>query len=508
MSLLLNSLKKADEENKVQSSSEVFQEKPASAESVSGAEKSIDFDTIVSAESQKSIAPSVDAGTSYVGAAKVFRAGGERSSAENTGGSRKKLISVSLIGVVALGSYFALSNNVVPGLNFDSVSGLRGGDSSPQITSSSNRSVAAPKLKVASSQEGVLSLPIPRIDVQAEIDFAALQIPRADDLSSVEEKREYVEKIAILTGYDPRLKDEGQKEKKLNIEEGISSPLDGEDVKKEEVSAIVNAESSRARKKKLDALTSYESVLKNNLRIHSSDSGQDSMVAEADVVVEGQKLAQTNLLEDDKKSNSDKKVNIAPSMDGVERNKLLLQAQSFYKASSYAEAESLYRQVLVRNPTNIDALHGLALVAVASGRYKLAVATYLQILDYYPSDSVAIADLANLHNISNQNMYELEAALKKAIGDNAVWDSRLYFSLGNLYASNDRWLDAQEAYFEAHSRELRNPDYSYNLAVVLDYLAKSELAINYYELSLKLSKNSVIGFDANQVKARINKLRK
>jgi tetratricopeptide (TPR) repeat protein len=327
-------------------------------------------------------------------------------------------------------------------------------------------------------------------------------------LSSVEEKREYVEKIAILTGYDPRLKDEGQKEKKLNIEEGISSPLDGEDVKKEEVSAIVNAESSRARKKKLDALTSYESVLKNNLRIHSSDSGQDSMVAEADVVVEGQKLAQTNLLEDDKKSNSDKKVNIAPSMDGVERNKLLLQAQSFYKASSYAEAESLYRQVLVRNPTNIDALHGLALVAVASGRYKLAVATYLQILDYYPSDSVAIADLANLHNISNQNMYELEAALKKAIGDNAVWDSRLYFSLGNLYASNDRWLDAQEAYFEAHSRELRNPDYSYNLAVVLDYLAKSELAINYYELSLKLSKNSVIGFDANQVKARINKLRK
>ena len=41
----------------------------------------------------------------------------------------------------------------------------------------------------------------------------------------------------------------------------------------------------------------------------------------------------------------------------------------------------------------------------------------------------------------------------------------LYFTLGNIYADQNRWPDAQQAYFQAHHLQPDNPDYAYNLAV-------------------------------------------
>jgi tetratricopeptide (TPR) repeat protein len=40
----------------------------------------------------------------------------------------------------------------------------------------------------------------------------------------------------------------------------------------------------------------------------------------------------------------------------------------------------------------------------------------------------------------------------------------LNFALGNLYAQQGRWNDAQQAYFRAFAGDGDNPDYQFNLA--------------------------------------------
>ena len=63
----------------------------------------------------------------------------------------------------------------------------------------------------------------------------------------------------------------------------------------------------------------------------------------------------------------------------------------------------------------------------------------------------------------------------------------LHFSLGNLYADQSQWTQAQQSYFQAHHLEPDNPDYAYNLAVGLDHLRQNKLALNYYRRAEQLA---------------------
>jgi uncharacterized protein HemY len=58
----------------------------------------------------------------------------------------------------------------------------------------------------------------------------------------------------------------------------------------------------------------------------------------------------------------------------------------------------------------------------------------------------------------------------------------LNFALGNLYAQQGRWNDAQQAYFRAYAGDGDNPDYPlFNLAVSLEQLRQPKLALQYYQ---------------------------
>ena len=45
--------------------------------------------------------------------------------------------------------------------------------------------------------------------------------------------------------------------------------------------------------------------------------------------------------------------------------------------------------------------------------------------------------------------------------------AHLYFALATLYVAQDRWAEAQQAYFDAFRRDAANPDYAFNLAISL-----------------------------------------
>ena len=194
---------------------------------------------------------------------------------------------------------------------------------------------------------------------------------------------------------------------------------------------------------------------------------------------------------------------VQTSQLAAQRATKLAQAANLYANGQYAVAEKIYVEVLRGAPKNLQALRGSALAATATRRYKLAAEFYVKILKYYPEDPFAIAELANLGGIESR---EVERLLKQLLGKTPETDGRLYFALGNVYASASRWRKARDAFGDALSRE-KNPDYAYNLAVALDYLRKPKLAVRYYRQALQLADGSATaGFDANEVQARIDAL--
>lgn len=153
------------------------------------------------------------------------------------------------------------------------------------------------------------------------------------------------------------------------------------------------------------------------------------------------------------------------------------------RAGRLDEAGRAYARARRLAPDNRDALLGAAAVAQRRGERERAIRLYRRVLDDHPRDPYARAALASLQPGRDGRRSETE--LKMLLRDSP--DSpALRFALGNLYAREQRWADAQEAYFEAFRNAPQNPEYAYNLAVALDHIGQRAAARNYYRRALEL----------------------
>ncbi len=84
--------------------------------------------------------------------------------------------------------------------------------------------------------------------------------------------------------------------------------------------------------------------------------------------------------------------------------------------------------------------------------------------------------------------------------------SFLHFTLGNQYAAQGRWAEAQQAYFRAYSGDPDHPDFAYNLAVSLDKMHQAKPALEYYRRALTLAEGHPVSFDRAQVSTRVSQL--
>ncbi len=168
-----------------------------------------------------------------------------------------------------------------------------------------------------------------------------------------------------------------------------------------------------------------------------------------------------------------------------------------------AAAQAAYERSLKNDPKNADALHGLAAVHLRQGKPDLAQNDYLLALEADPKDALAQASLISM---SGQiDPVQSESRLKLLLATQA--DSPfLHFYLGNLYARQNRWGEAQQDYFKAMAGEPDNPDYLFNLAVSLDQLHQTKLAVQYYSQALSAADKRSAGFDKQQVSDRLKKL--
>lgn len=167
------------------------------------------------------------------------------------------------------------------------------------------------------------------------------------------------------------------------------------------------------------------------------------------------------------------------------------------------DARRNYEAVLRSDPKNADALLGLASVASRRGEVEQAESYYLRTLESDPRNVEAQAALLNLKAPRDPALSE--SRLKNLLAGQP--DSpALNFALGNLFARQNRWSEAQQAYFRASGAQPENADYLFNLAVSLEHLRQPRLAAQYYQMALNAAGTHGIAFDRAQVQRRIQEL--
>ena len=476
--------------------------RPVAAEMPSSAEKE--------KTAEESAAPEAKGARARVVAGRVFVAGGDEEDSAGEERQRKVTGMVALLVLVVGGVGGVFWSGLIPGFDASLFDAQKG--AAPVIA---RARTVAPDLVAATEESDIVALPKPSVDVQREVRFAALP---QDGSGSDDDARDAV--LRIIQQYTRSVS--GAQADPL-----LSGGLGGLDQAGEEVvdpdvktdseifsAALTKAETSEnafSAQKNRELQLALQTATQLDREISIVIKGQEAEKTEASDKSEEQQVAASPAAApspaaspaDDSVAQV-AQVQVEKSRIGSERKDLLARAVSNYRKGRLVEAEASYRRLLHGDPTNVDGLRGLAAVASATGRFQLAASTYLQILDYYPNDPIAFAELVNLQEAGDSILGE--QAIKKLIGKQPESDHRLYFTLGNLYSEEGLWTNAQSAYFEAFSRDVDNPDYAFNLAVVLDYLGKPALALRYYGDALRLSEFRPSGFVISDAHARVREL--
>lgn len=179
-----------------------------------------------------------------------------------------------------------------------------------------------------------------------------------------------------------------------------------------------------------------------------------------------------------------KSIQIRQSKDPNQLNPLLDRAYKAFLSGDLEIAQQQYNQALQQEANNRDALLGLAAIAISRKQPEQAAAYYIRLLELSPTDPDAFAGLTGLRGQTDPA--QSESSLKKLLAQYPQ-AAAVHFALGNVYTQQSRWAEAQQSYFRAYSIAPNNADYAFNLAISLDHLNQSKLALEYYQRALAQS---------------------
>lgn len=184
-------------------------------------------------------------------------------------------------------------------------------------------------------------------------------------------------------------------------------------------------------------------------------------------------------------------------------NPTLERAYAALQREDFEAASRDYDKVLQSDARNTDALLGLAAIAGREGQNSRAEALYLKALEADPKHPVALAGLVSL--LGGTDPAAAESRLKNLLASQPE-AGHAHFALGNIYARQGRWNEAQQAYFKSLAGDGDNPDYLFNLAVSLDHLRQAKAALQYYQAALAAAAARPAAFDKDGCRRRIQEL--
>ena len=175
-------------------------------------------------------------------------------------------------------------------------------------------------------------------------------------------------------------------------------------------------------------------------------------------------------------------------------------------AGRFDDAKRGYEQVLKADSRNVDALLGMATVASHRNASEIAHTYYSRAFEADPTNATAIAGLVEA--ASQGDPTSAESELKSALAMQPE-SASLLVALGNLFAREGRWSEAQEAFFRAYTVDSGNADIVVNLAISLDHLHQKQLARQYYRQALEAAAGPPlrsVSFDIDQIRQRLSDL--
>lgn len=178
----------------------------------------------------------------------------------------------------------------------------------------------------------------------------------------------------------------------------------------------------------------------------------------------------------------------------------LQRAEAAFKAGRMEQARAEYQQLLSVQPDHLEALRGLAKISQQAGQYDVAYGYYQHILRIAPQD--VQAQIAGAGVQSQRDFPGAESRLKTLISSQPRLASA-HFALGNLYASQSRWREAQTAFLQAYRNEPDNPDMLYSLAISYDHLQQVRQALMFYRLAQQTAGVHPASFDSSHMNTRI-----
>ena len=173
-----------------------------------------------------------------------------------------------------------------------------------------------------------------------------------------------------------------------------------------------------------------------------------------------------------------------------------------YKAlgqNQFSQAREAYSQVLTSNPTQRDALLGIAYAHQALGNTDQALSTLRRLVELYPRDSDG---MSALYLIGGGDLVAEETRFKQLL-DRSEYPAAVHYTLGVIYFEQRRFGEAERAFSRASSLSPAQPDYAYNLALALDQLGRSRDAARQYVVALNLANQTSAVFSRDLARARL-----
>ena len=178
------------------------------------------------------------------------------------------------------------------------------------------------------------------------------------------------------------------------------------------------------------------------------------------------------------------------------------------KSGDLDAAAQFYEKALRSDSTSRDALLGIATIHMRLNRMDAAEAALRRVLRLHPQDAYAAAQLAALQSGADPigALSQVNSIIARDADRTDANNGALPFIQGNQLASQGRWNEAQQSYFNAHRADPNNPDYCYNLAVSLDRIHETRLAREFYAKALDLARSRPAGFDTARAQTRLAQL--
>ena len=179
-------------------------------------------------------------------------------------------------------------------------------------------------------------------------------------------------------------------------------------------------------------------------------------------------------------------------------------AYQAFEVGNLGLAKSKYSEIIKSNPNQVDALLGLANIESIIGAAQNARVLYEKVLVQEQANT--IAQLGLLQTYSDKVPLAKQQVLEE-LSSKDPNNVNILMALGQSYSEQSKWLKAQEVYFKGFSLQPTNVSVVYNLAVSLDQLGKTPVAITYYEKALSLNGNVSNRTDMSAITKRLQELR-